>query len=136
MVWTLIEPGVAIIASSLVTMRPLLRAMGVKGFNSTGEGKTTPYSNRPPTIGGGGIPGTPWRGGNGLGRSDTTWLELQVTPEEGHHGRGTMYASNGSETSLQLPPVAAAKKNLYSRREVHVDEVSLTPRNEGGLWTG
>lgn len=32
MVWTLIEPGVAIIASSLATIRPLLRAMGIRGF--------------------------------------------------------------------------------------------------------
>ncbi len=38
MVWTLIEPGVAIIASSLATIRPLLRAMGIKGFQTTGYG--------------------------------------------------------------------------------------------------
>lgn len=35
MVWTLVEPGVAIIASSLATIRPLLRAMRVRGFEST-----------------------------------------------------------------------------------------------------
>jgi hypothetical protein len=35
MVWTLIEPGVAITASSLVTIRPLLRAWRVPGFVST-----------------------------------------------------------------------------------------------------
>lgn len=35
MVWTLIEPGVAIIASSLATIRPLLRRMRVRGFEST-----------------------------------------------------------------------------------------------------
>ncbi|KAF4452022.1 hypothetical protein F53441_5096 [Fusarium austroafricanum] len=35
MVWTLIEPGVAIVASSLATIRPLLRAMRIKGFEST-----------------------------------------------------------------------------------------------------
>ncbi|PHH63449.1 hypothetical protein CDD81_5828 [Ophiocordyceps australis] len=35
MIWTLVEPGVAIIASSLATIRPLLRAMRVKGFTST-----------------------------------------------------------------------------------------------------
>jgi hypothetical protein len=37
MVWTLIEPGVAIVASSLVTIRPLLRAWRLKGFESTGN---------------------------------------------------------------------------------------------------
>lgn len=35
MVWTLVEPGVAIVASSLVTIRPLLRKMRLKGFEST-----------------------------------------------------------------------------------------------------
>jgi hypothetical protein len=35
MVWTLIEPGVAIMASSLATIRPLLRAWRVRGFQST-----------------------------------------------------------------------------------------------------
>lgn len=35
MVWTLVEPGVAIVAASLATIRPLLRAMRVRGFDST-----------------------------------------------------------------------------------------------------
>ncbi|KAF4338167.1 integral membrane protein pth11 [Fusarium beomiforme] len=35
MVWTLIEPGVAIVASSLATIRPLLRAMRIRGFESS-----------------------------------------------------------------------------------------------------
>lgn len=37
MVWTLVEPGVAIVAASLATIRPLLRAMRVCGFDSTGR---------------------------------------------------------------------------------------------------
>lgn len=46
MVWTLVEPGVAIIASSLVTIRPLLRAWKIKGFTSSGASKQTgPFSN-------------------------------------------------------------------------------------------
>jgi hypothetical protein len=36
MVWTLIEPGIAITAASLITIRPLLRALNFTGFNSTG----------------------------------------------------------------------------------------------------
>lgn len=35
MVWTVIEPGLAIVASSLATIRPLLRAMRIRGFEST-----------------------------------------------------------------------------------------------------
>lgn len=41
MVWTLIEPGVAIVASSLVTIRPLLRAWRIRGFQSTENSKRT-----------------------------------------------------------------------------------------------
>lgn len=40
MTWTVIEPGVAIIAASLATIRPLLRAMRVHGFGSTGRSRT------------------------------------------------------------------------------------------------
>ncbi|KAL3422852.1 integral membrane family protein [Phlyctema vagabunda] len=42
MIWTLIEPGVAIIAASLITIRPLLRALRLRGF-----GSTDPSSNGP-----------------------------------------------------------------------------------------
>jgi hypothetical protein len=35
MIWTLVEPGVAIVAASLATIRPLLRAMKIRGFDST-----------------------------------------------------------------------------------------------------
>lgn len=35
MVWTLIEPGIAIVAASLVTIRPLLHAWHISGFGST-----------------------------------------------------------------------------------------------------
>ncbi|KAJ4856261.1 hypothetical protein T069G_09629 [Trichoderma breve] len=37
MIWTIIEPGVAIVASSLATIRPLLRAWKIHGFESTGR---------------------------------------------------------------------------------------------------
>lgn len=35
MTWTVVEPGLAIVASNLATVRPLLRAMRIRGFNST-----------------------------------------------------------------------------------------------------
>lgn len=47
MVWTLIEPGVAIIASSLATIRPLLRAMKITGFEYTEYGIGTNHSAAP-----------------------------------------------------------------------------------------
>lgn len=62
MVWTLVEPGAAIIASSLVTIRPLLRAWRIRGFQSTENSRRTGPSlglpgsrtNRPKGLGGGG----------------------------------------------------------------------------------
>ncbi|UNI19060.1 hypothetical protein JDV02_005277 [Purpureocillium takamizusanense] len=44
MIWTVVEPGVAIIASSLATIRPLLRAMRVSGFTSTDRTPSTGVS--------------------------------------------------------------------------------------------
>ena len=41
MLWTLVEPGVAITAASLITIRPLLRALHFKGFSNS----TTPSSD-------------------------------------------------------------------------------------------
>ncbi|KAK3190600.1 hypothetical protein K4F52_003291 [Lecanicillium sp. MT-2017a] len=46
MVWTLVEPGVAIIASSLATIRPLLRAMRIRGFESTDRTPSTGISSK------------------------------------------------------------------------------------------
>lgn len=40
MVWTLIEPGIAIVAASMATIRPLLRRMRVRGFESTDNPST------------------------------------------------------------------------------------------------
>lgn len=46
MVWTLVEPGVAIVASSLVTIRPLLRRIRLKGFESTEQSRSAPLTGR------------------------------------------------------------------------------------------
>ncbi|KAM4056086.1 integral membrane family protein [Hirsutella rhossiliensis] len=37
MIWTIVEPGVAIFASSLATVRPLLRVFRIRGFTSGGR---------------------------------------------------------------------------------------------------
>lgn len=45
MIWTIIEPGVAIVASSLATIRPLLRAMKIHGFESTRRTLSAPSAH-------------------------------------------------------------------------------------------
>lgn len=53
MVWTLVEPGVAITAACLVTMRPLLRSLNFSGFESTpAAGQHTPLRLRNDISGG------------------------------------------------------------------------------------
>lgn len=44
MVWTLVEPGVAITAASLITIRPLLRVLNLSGFDSSSTSPASRYS--------------------------------------------------------------------------------------------
>ena len=54
MIWTIIEPGLGITAASAVTLRPLLRALKIRGFSSTNTSEA--YANarvaRPSARGG------------------------------------------------------------------------------------
>ena len=52
MVWTLVEPGVAITAACLVTMRPLLRTLNFRGFESDPAAQHTPLTLRNDISGG------------------------------------------------------------------------------------
>ncbi|ODA81736.1 hypothetical protein RJ55_00239 [Drechmeria coniospora] len=49
-VWTVVEPGVAIIASSLATIRPLLRAMKIRGFQSSDDDSPSTGGQYPPHL--------------------------------------------------------------------------------------
>jgi len=52
MVWTLVEPGVAITAACLVTIRPLLRTLKMRGFESDPAAQHTPLTLRNDITGG------------------------------------------------------------------------------------
>jgi hypothetical protein len=128
MVWTLIEPGVAIVASSLVTIRPLLNALRVKGFISSDTSSGVPYHNQPRSTGGlrarapGGMPGF---GRSDLRLSDIETLAMPPSPPPKSNMDGGVYALNNSDVSLQMPPLAV-NGAVLSGREVQVDEVPLT----------
>ncbi|TGJ86024.1 hypothetical protein E0Z10_g2753 [Xylaria hypoxylon] len=47
MIWTLVEPGIAISAASLATIRPLLRRWRVRGFTSSERSRGTAPSQEP-----------------------------------------------------------------------------------------
>lgn len=46
LLWSMVEPGVAIIASSLATIRPLLRVLKIRGFESTARTRSTGMSGK------------------------------------------------------------------------------------------
>ncbi|KAB5563066.1 hypothetical protein GE09DRAFT_769398 [Coniochaeta sp. 2T2.1] len=145
MVWTLIEPGVAIVASSLVTIRPLLHAMRIKGFMST-ENSTAPRygehhnnNNNQPRSGAGAGAGphrVAYARGSmpGFGRGDIHLADMETAGGPEHAGTGgadssktggTFASRNDSDSDLAMPGVAAVKGAFYSAREVSVDEVPL-----------
>ncbi|KAK6834621.1 hypothetical protein PG987_009315 [Apiospora arundinis] len=96
MVWTLVEPGVAIVASSLVTIRPLLRAWKIKGFTSsaTGSRQTGPFSNGQPKSrtnrSAGKMPG--------FGSRDVTLVDLEL----GHSKNGSLPGAGDFGTTTHI----------------------------------
>ncbi|KAH7166157.1 hypothetical protein EDB81DRAFT_277022 [Dactylonectria macrodidyma] len=81
MVWTLVEPGVAIVASSLATIRPLLRAMKIKGFESTDRTYGTGVSATLRSTGTRSKPGTL----PGFGPNDVSLINVESKAEAGHN---------------------------------------------------
>ncbi|KAK7745157.1 hypothetical protein SLS62_009870 [Diatrype stigma] len=119
MVWTLIEPGVAIIASSLATIRPLLRAMGIRGFQFS-EHSTRPrksnatHSNT--------YQSQDMRRSSCRGSADVTLAEIELAHTK---GRATRPLSDpGALASRGLPPKFTARR--MSRVEEGRDENGRT----------
>lgn len=81
MIWTLVEPGIAISAASLATIRPLLRRWRIRGFTnserSRGTGTTgarsQDHGSRLRRGGGGGGGGMP-----GFGPQDVTLVDVEA----------------------------------------------------------
>jgi hypothetical protein len=93
MVWTLVEPGVAITAACLVTIRPLLRTLKMRGFESTPAGQHTTLTLRNDITGG------HWstissHGKDGQGQSHKR--NLSVSALERVNGSGSQITSEGS----------------------------------------
>jgi hypothetical protein len=93
MVWTLVEPGVAITAACLVTIRPLLRTLKMRGFESTPAGQHTTLTLRNDITGG------HWstissHGKDGQGQSHKR--NLSVSALERLNGSGSQITSEGS----------------------------------------
>jgi hypothetical protein len=118
MVWTLIEPGVAISAASLATIRPLLRLLKVPGFstanNTYGSGRSAPVRSR----------SKPGPSMPGYGPNDMSLVEVHRDL-----GSGKTYATGEARPiteedtkALNLPPGIAPKPLNDSKSEVYVIE--------------
>lgn len=112
MVWTLVEPGVAIVASSLVTIRPLLRQMRLKGFADT--------TKRRPSLGRrrGRGRGTLLRDGQGNERLSTSHV----------HARGAAHLSPGSHSKSQWTQVPDDDVEL---KDLEAGLCARDPRRDG-----
>ncbi|KAH7033150.1 uncharacterized protein B0I36DRAFT_383072 [Microdochium trichocladiopsis] len=126
MVWTLIEPGLAIVASSLATIRPLLRALGIKGFQLTERSRSGMRSGKQQSRTGGtgqnrgmGMPG--------FGSEDVTLVDMEGglsrsdTNRKSRSGGSSVYdnntLSNSTSSKGQSPKTAVAMVTVEEREE-------------------
>ncbi|KAJ3486784.1 hypothetical protein NLG97_g6544 [Lecanicillium saksenae] len=91
LLWTMVEPGVAIIASSLATIRPLLRALKIRGFESTHRTPSTGMSSKKH---GGSMPG--------YGPNDVSLHRVTVVDSESRAGYDE-YHRHAAGLPSQLP---------------------------------
>ncbi|KAM0435172.1 hypothetical protein ACHAPT_003262 [Fusarium lateritium] len=117
MVWTLIEPGVAIVASSLATIRPLLRALKIRGFESTGNTYGTGHSaamrsnvNRSKS---GAKPGTKPGVMPGFGPNDVSLMNVQPKHD-------TIPRSAPNDIDIPLPPHRGVPNGPLSPGQVSI----------------
>lgn len=98
MVWTLVEPGIAIIAASLVTIRPLLRLLKLRGFGSTD--RTFGYNS------GTARSGTQFSRGRmpGYGRGDVKMTDIETGTKSSHTPAPEFPASAVRPGKARVPP--------------------------------
>ena len=120
MVWTLVEPGVAIVASSLATIRPLLRAMRIRGFESsdhTGRSGTS-------RSGGGAATKRGTAGGSmpGYGLDDVTLNDFRGGVVGGGAAGGDEGKSDFAVRSMRATVERHHDSDEWPRQGRHVDE--------------
>ncbi|KAG8159070.1 hypothetical protein KVR01_010731 [Diaporthe batatas] len=110
MVWTLVEPGVAIVASSLVTIRPLLRKMRLRGFESTERSRGLQLEGQNGSLGaiGGSRAGATTRSGTrrasgmpGYGRGSIKLADMDPESNKGGSGYWSQETTLTSRTSTR-----------------------------------
>ncbi|KUI71174.1 hypothetical protein VM1G_07123 [Cytospora mali] len=149
MVWTLVEPGVAIVASSLVTIRPLLRRIRLKGFETTKQSHGMPYSGRSRSFTGGqgsraNKPASwkrrysemPGHGPNDVGLED---LEKAYRGPKGCSSRETMVTSSSRSSIVRGKTAWGGAGVMLRECDEEEDEDAISPVRRDGArretWT-
>lgn len=135
MVWTLVEPGVAIVASSLVTIRPLLRKMRLKGFESTERSRGLQYTGQSGSLGatGGSRGGATTRSGQrraggmpGYGRGSS----IKLTDLEPGFGGGTTGGGKGGGGYWSQATTLTSRTSTHAGRNGWGVGVAVTVRED------
>lgn len=117
MVWTLVEPGVAIIAASLVTIRPLLRTLKLHGFSSDPSSRAYHFSSsRHQQLSlRNDIPDGNW-GESSISAGGGT--ELKSTPSRhAWKGRGSVHINDKLSESSRMGTDAESEEYILERGE-------------------
>ncbi|KAI5924832.1 hypothetical protein F4810DRAFT_709402 [Camillea tinctor] len=131
MVWTLIEPGIAITAASLVTIRPLLRKWKLKGFTSTGNSRPTAASSAHPisrTHRSSKMPG--------FGSQDMTLVDVELGNVKGHKSGapsevGTLTSKSGRSRLSHMSYMTKVAEDPANEVELRREPISPV---EGRPW--
>ncbi|KAI0550759.1 hypothetical protein F4679DRAFT_191648 [Xylaria curta] len=118
MIWTLVEPGIAISAASLATIRPLLRQWKIRGFTHSERSRATTGRSQDQSS-------RPRRASKmpGFGPQDVKMVDLE-------HGSGP---STNTEKSLSpvsvVPTSRSTTHNISHLQKIFGDEYSTREEN-------
>ncbi|KAI8966161.1 hypothetical protein F5Y11DRAFT_214906 [Daldinia sp. FL1419] len=124
MVWTLVEPGVAIVASSLVTIRPLLRLWKIKGFGGT-SGQSRPtyrFNNSHPMSRTNRSTKMP-----AFGSTDVTLVDIEAGHSKGSKSRSPIARSFGGKIQRSLSLSDAGSMTSKSFRSRASSDATMGP---------
>jgi len=131
MIWTIIEPGLGITAASIVTLRPLLRALKIRGFTSDNDAGPYHHSN-------GRAAGPYVRSGRDSGRGfprDSEALGVTHALDPTSHKGNSLRASSGAMTSAIVSTGkkgALASMRTYEGSSNESQEIILAPVDSRG----
>ncbi|KAI8625124.1 hypothetical protein F5Y19DRAFT_272758 [Xylariaceae sp. FL1651] len=125
MIWTLIEPGIAISAASLATIRPLLRRWKIKGFTNSERSRGTGLTNQDH--------GSRVRRANrmpGFGSQDLTLVDVELGPRGS--GKSVPPAMGAPATKFAQQKISYMPKVFEVSQDEHETGDELLTFRQGG----